>query len=217
MKKSVLTILLSLCSTFATAQTITFDNLPNTSVLDGSLVANGYEGFNWNNFYYLTTSTYTYNPSGYQNGTVSGTNVVANGGGYIATMSSQGGTFSFNSAYFTGAWENGLNIQVSAYLAGALVDTAEFIVDTTGPVLQTFNWSNIDTLTFNSIAGTSAGYMCSDVSLCNHFAMDNMVVNEVIPAVPEPSTYAMLLAGLGLLSFYGKRRKGDGSQGPSLA
>jgi PEP-CTERM motif len=207
MKKLFLVFIFGLCSVAASAQTITFDNLSNSSIYDGTQIANGYEGFNWNNFGYLTTSTYTYNPSGYLNGTVSGTNVAFNWGGADASMFSQTSPFTFNSAYFTGAWNNGLNIQVKAYLAGTLVNTMSFVVDSTSPVLETFNWSNIDALTFSSSGGTSAGYMCKDVSICNHFAMDNMVVNDVIPAVPEPATYAMLFAGLGLIGFNASRKR----------
>jgi hypothetical protein len=208
MKNLLLVFVLCLSSVAASAQTITFDNLSNTSIYDGTLIANGYEGFNWNNFGYLTTSTYTNNPSGYLNGTVSGTNVAFNGAGWDASMSSQTSPFTFNSAYFTGAWNNGLNIQVNAYLAGTQVDTMSFVVDSTSPVLETFNWSNIDALTFSSSGGTNAGYAgCLYVSGCNHFAMDNMVVNDVIPAVPEPATYAMLFAGLGLIGFSASRKK----------
>lgn len=210
MKKLLLASVLCLSSMAGSAQTITFDNLSNTSIYDGTQIANGYEGFNWSNFYYLTTSTFTYNPSGYQNGTVSGTNVLVNAYGAAASMSSQTSPFTFNSAYFTGAWKNGLNIQVNGYLAGALVDTKNFVVDSTSPVLQTFNWSNIDTLTFSPSGGTSAGYPgCTLTSAaCNHMAIDNMVVNNVVSSVPEPATYAMLLTGLGLMGFFVSRSKG---------
>jgi hypothetical protein len=39
-------------------------------------------------------------------------------------------------------------------------------------------------------------------------------VNVSAPAVPEPSTYAMLLAGLGLIGFITYRRKNDSSDMP---
>jgi hypothetical protein len=33
------------------------------------------------------------------------------------------------------------------------------------------------------------------------------LLSQAIPAIPEPETYAMLLAGLGLLSLVARRRK----------
>jgi hypothetical protein len=38
----------------------------------------------------------------------------------------------------------------------------------------------------------------------NHFAIDNLTFSA---AVPEPETYAMLLAGLGMIGFVGRRRR----------
>jgi hypothetical protein len=39
--------------------------------------------------------------------------------------------------------------------------------------------------------------------------IDNVMISADVAAVPEPETYAMLLAGLGLLGIVGKRRKAD--------
>jgi len=40
-----------------------------------------------------------------------------------------------------------------------------------------------------------------------YFVIDGVSVTEQVSAVPEPETYAMLLAGLGLLGFLARRRK----------
>ncbi len=46
------------------------------------------------------------------------------------------------------------------------------------------------------------------VGLLNLLAeVDNVTFNDAIPAVPEPETYAMLLVGLGLVSFAANRRR----------
>lgn len=41
----------------------------------------------------------------------------------------------------------------------------------------------------------------------HHFGIDNVTREGVITAVPEPETYAMMLAGLGLLAGSGRRRR----------
>ena len=43
--------------------------------------------------------------------------------------------------------------------------------------------------------------------LSSTFEISDVIVNPPVPEVPEPETYAMLLAGLGLLCFYARRRK----------
>lgn len=46
------------------------------------------------------------------------------------------------------------------------------------------------------------------IGLLNLLAeVDNVTFNDAIPAVPEPETYAMLLVGLGLVSFAANRRR----------
>src|SRR5690348_12385996 len=86
------------------ASILTFDNIgPSPS---GNPIPNGYGGFTWSNMYYLNGTTF--GPSGYQNGRVSGDFVAYNGFGTTAQVAD--GVFTFNGAYFTGAWNNGLHI-----------------------------------------------------------------------------------------------------------
>lgn len=67
-------------------------------------------------------------------------------------------------------------------------------------------WGVIDNVnTFNSISfgNTNAG--------TDFFAFDQMTIGSldqvVPPPIPEPETYAMMLAGLGLIGFMARRRK----------
>jgi hypothetical protein len=65
------------------------------------------------------------------------------------------------------------------------------------------NWGN--TTYFNVTTGT--GPLIASVSFTasqNAFETDN---HAFLSPIPEPETYAMMLAGLGLLGFMARRRK----------
>ena len=146
---------------------------------------------NWNNFYVLANTDAP--NSGYANGAVSGTNVAYNGFGSQAVTS--GSPFTFNSAYFTAAWNDGLNVTVTGFLLGSQVDQTTFTINTAGPFLETFDWTNVDTLKFDSSGGSHhAGFIGSGT----HFAMDDFRFNEAVSsAVPLPSTAIVGLTLLG--------------------
>ncbi|MCX7596201.1 MAG: PEP-CTERM sorting domain-containing protein [Fischerella sp.] len=164
----------------AGAVVIGFDDLPESRVA----INNGYAGLNWHNFYYLNTSTYEYNPSGYANGTVSGSNVAYNAFANPAAVSIDSGAFDFNSAYLTGAWNDDLNILVEGFLEGELKYSRTVTVDTKAPQEFQFNFLGIDFLRFTSLnSGTPAGYQGKGY----HFAMDNFNYNKT-KSVPEPFT-----------------------------
>jgi hypothetical protein len=66
------------------------------------------------------------------------------------------------------------------------------------PIVGTFSLNPIGAVTFSSDANAMAGL----------FQAGGAVELSAIPsAVPEPETYAMLLAGLGLFGWVGHRRK----------
>ena len=60
------------------------------------------------------------------------------------------------------------------------------------------------TYTINSTAGISH-FMFTGSSIVGNTSIDNLVA--VTAAVPEPETYALLLAGLGVLGFVARRRQ----------
>jgi hypothetical protein len=177
----------------ARATTITFDNLTDYGY--GTLINNGYEGLDWNNFYVMNTTDYYENTgaNGYTNGTASAPNVAYNGFGYPASISSST-PFTFNSAYFNAAWNNGLSITLTGLLNGVAEDSATFQVNATGSAtLETFNWTDINELDFSSAGGTPAGYNNGDGAI---FTLDNLTINGAV-AAPEPS--ALSLTGLGFI------------------
>jgi hypothetical protein len=187
---------------------INFDDLTTSSA---ALISNGYQGFDWNNFAVLnTTAEYnSYGTNGYTNGTISAPNVAANDHD-PASMSSTT-PFTFNSAYFTGAWNNGLNITVMGLRNGLTEDTTTFTVSSTAPTLETFNWANIDELDFSASGGTSAGYSGAG----EYFAMDNMTLNGPVPApAPEPESWLLLGSAVLLWAcLYGRQRGSRGASG----
>jgi len=97
-------------------------------------------------------------------------------------------------------------IDVVASITGGSTLTQSFLVDITpqsGPlpftsfVLNTsFANLNLSSVTFTS--SSSIGH-----SVYSGFAIDNVVA---VP-IPEPETYAMMMAGLGFLGFMAKRKK----------
>lgn len=190
----VLSILLAMAAGSAQATLITFDGIPNS--LD--TIAPGYGGLQWNNF--LVLDGVKHGASGYTNSVISPNNVAFNGFGAPATFLSAS-AFTFNSAYITAAWNDGLQLIVTGSLNGVQVDTTTFTVNTSGPTLETFNWSNIDSVTFTSFGGTPNPNF-TRTGGGEHFAMDNLTINAT---VPEPST--VFLLGIGLLGLMGTARR----------
>ncbi len=94
--------LLAFGSSPARADLITFDDIKNPGSgpppINAPLIANGYHGFNWTNFYVLNPNGLA--GSGYANGVVTPTNVAYNGFGAQAVLSSST-PFSLDSGYFT--------------------------------------------------------------------------------------------------------------------
>jgi hypothetical protein len=169
---------------------ITFDDLSDGG--GGTPISSPYQGLDWTNFGVLNTPDFTVNdgPNGYANGTVSGPNVAYNESGTAAMTT--GTPFTFNSAYFTAAWNDGLTIDITGKLGGVTEDTTSFVVNTSGPTLETFNWTDIDELDFSSFGGVNHGYN----GLGTQFAMDNMTINGPTTATPEPHLLLFLIAGL---------------------
>jgi len=176
------------------ATVLTFDDI---SAAQTGTIADGYGGLDWDNMGYLNGSSHAPG-SGYDNGTVSGDYVAANLWASVATVSDS--LFDFNGAFFTGAWNDGLNINIQGLNNGSAIFNTTIQVDHYGPTWFEANFVGIDQLVFNSYGGThvvtgGAG---------EHFAMDNFTFNETAP-VPEPST--ILLMGAGLLGLVGYNRK----------
>ena len=198
-----------LLGTAAVAQTtVTFDDL-STPGQDGTAglgsIPNPYAGLNWTclgnpTCQVVNGPTYGANPSGYQGAVVSPSNVLSTGYGAGQTASqltiapAAGGTFTFNSAYFTGAWLDGVTVSVAGMNGANEVDSAKFVLGAAGiPTLYSFNWSNLTSVLITPSGGTPhAGYAYSLLIL----AIDNLTYNGpvasqqyMVTPIPAPTQY----------------------------
>lgn len=188
---------MSFAASTASARLITFDDLADNG--GGTAIGNGYSGLDWDNFNVLNTSSLI--PSGFVNGTVSTSNVAYNDQASPATITSPTG-FNLVDAQFTGAWNNGLQIEVLAF-SDTDTFTKDFTVDSTGPTNVVFNWNNITYVTFSSLGGINGGYGSSG----DQFVIDNL---NVTSAVPEPDAWGLMMMGIPLAFGQKRSRKKRG-------
>jgi len=195
---SVLTLLVSPVVSPVSATVITFDDLSETA--SGSFIANPYHGLAWNNFAALNAvlTPATFGVDGYYYGFVSASNVAFNALGGAAGINSVT-NFNFLSAYLTGAWNSNLNIEVQGFNGTNLLYDTAVAAAATNATLFTFNYLDIDHLTFNSSGGQNAGFAGSG----EQFVMDNFTFEFV----PEPSSLLLASAAALLLCPLLKRRR----------
>jgi hypothetical protein len=169
----------------AQALTINFDNLPSDQL---QTIPNGYQGFNWNGFSTIEPSVFIPGGSGYQNGVVSGSIVAYNQNGNFASFSSAT-PFTLNSAFLTGAWNDGLTVLVQGF--EDTNSTASFaqsvVVGTSSPSFFTNNFTGlINRVTFTSSGGSPNSAFASKGFVGTQFALDNLTVNAPIDPTPDP-------------------------------
>ena len=180
------------------AEIITFDDV---TVDNNQAIVSPYDGLNWNNVNIMPDNVEG-DETGYNNGVVSAPNTAydASGSGRAA-CSAVSGNVALNSAYFTGAW-GAQNVTVDGFVNGVEVDSVTFAVLETAPTLETFNWSGLTSVSWKG-SGPANGYAAQVV-------VDNISLTLSASAVPEMSSWAMLLAGFAALGFAGYRRKNAG-------
>ena len=185
---------------------LTFDDLPDT--MTGLAVTNGYEGFEWTNFYELDGGSFP-GPSGYNAAVVSPSNVVYNWDGDTATIT-RAQPFTFLSARLTSAWRDGLEVQVTGYTGGLMLYSNVFSLSATQPTLVQFNYTGVNTVQFVSSGGTvHTGYSGSGPQ----FAMDNaaflvsdspprIVAQPASQIIPAGSTASFSVSSTGTAPLY---------------
>ncbi|MCX6345307.1 MAG: PEP-CTERM sorting domain-containing protein [Armatimonadetes bacterium] len=193
----IFTVMVLLIPT-ANAATLTFEDLQSLAAVANpwysygkiAQAPNGYGGLNWQNLWVMDVNTYTWSPtSGYRNGAVSGAMVAYNSGGTSLSMLASSTPFTLHSAYLTGAWNNNLTVQAVGYRSNVQIYSKTVTVSALSPTLVSYDFANVDKITWNSWGGTNAGLGGSG----NPFAMDNLSYE----LVPEPSQFLALLCGVG--------------------
>ncbi len=108
-----------------------------------------------------------------------------------------GRAFDFNSIELADVFNKGESVTIDFtldYFAGGFSKRSVKLDELSG--LQTF--------TFDESALRSVTWVTTDGNGFNQF--DNVVVNGGVAPIPEPETYAMMLAGLGLLGAVARKR-----------
>jgi PEP-CTERM motif len=129
----------------------------------------------------------------------------------LATLSQtfsdlSGSSYTVNfSAYDGGANGGDPNAYLQVSAGGQSVTLNDTVAGPFQPYNFTFTGAGSDSLSISAQTNPSEWYVT------------NVSVNGAVAAVPEPETYAMLLAGLGLIGFIAYRRKNDSSGMPMAA
>lgn len=202
----------------AHAETINFDEItlaPGAFTALSVPLGAAYQGFKWTNFFALNTSGGFWDKSGYLPGSASGDKVGFNGEGNTASFSSVSSTtFTLNSFDLTAVWRDGMTVTVTGSGNPGPDYVAVLTPSSTTATSYILNWSGIDKVTFEATGGDqNPDYARATIGqvaggIATNFAIDNIAFN--VSSVPEPESYAMLLAGLGALGFVGRRRRQQG-------
>jgi hypothetical protein len=196
-------------ATPASAKLITFDLLTGSD----QHIPDGWAGFHWSDdFFYLDGDDFP--GTGFDNGVVSPPNVAFNNDSNTVGFG-RGKPFELVSFYVTAAYRNGLKFRVTGKLDGDIVDRETFTINSSGPTLITLDWSDINHVVFYSYGGTNAG-LGGNRSDGFEFALDNLTTRAV-SAIPEPSTWALMLLGFAGLGYAGRRRGKNGRIAPAVA
>lgn len=114
-----------------------------------------------------------------------------NYGGVGEVKLSGGGTFSFENLWLRSWFGSSNAATVTGLLNGVQVGSVSASIGS-GWTNYAGNFSQIDTLRIGA-----NGY----------FLVDDITLNSPVAPVPEPETYAMMLAGLGMVGFLARRRR----------
>jgi hypothetical protein len=143
--------------------------------------------------------------SGFQSGMGSwaATNPVNPSGGLTSSFTSKFGTFSLDSLFLAAAWGEG-TVRIEGFAAGQttpLYRSGDLSIDMSGKTFEFKDWTGVDRFSISVV--NPDGWLYNNPSRTgNAWVLGELTVTPV----PEPETYAMLLAGLAILGAVARRR-----------
>lgn len=140
--------------------------------------------------------------SGYANGLQG--SYLATSLGSTLTVIATGGSFTFDSASFVGAWRDGMSLTVTAFdQANQQINSSTFQVGTAAASLRSFGWSHVSRLSITASGGTAAPGLAGQGE---QFGIEAFAYT--LSPVPEPSTWALLSMGLLACGLVVRRKSG---------
>lgn len=186
---SALFLAIACATSVAHAGVIGFDDIVYDQSGDPAAIANGYQGFDWTNFWSARAS---YNLQ-MGSGLVSGENVGFMLAEASVTSFSSATAFTFNSINIAKMYYDGLT-RFEGYAGDTLLYSKDVFSAAGVSSLATFDWSGVTRIAISVLDGSE------------RVVFDDLTVNAQVAQVPEPASIALVLAGLGLAGVARKRK-----------
>ena len=190
-KKAAYALFLALVSitSIASADVIGFDDIKYTNG-DPAEIADGYQGFTWDNFW---SARGTYNDE-LGRGLVSGGNVGFMISASTVSSFSNATPFTFNAINISKMYYNGLT-HFDGYIGNTLAYSKDVFASRGVSSVANFDWTGLTRVDISVLDGSERP------------VFDDLTVNEQVSAVPEPMSISLFAAGLGLAGVASKRKK----------
>jgi hypothetical protein len=118
--------------------------------------------------------------------------------------------FNFLSTYMTSAYRGDINVTVTGLRGTDVIYSRDFVIGNSAPSLIDLNFLNISEIQFRTSGGSflypNGTTIGSFINPGNAFSAPVLAFDDMnIAPVPEPTTIAMMLAGLGVLGLVARR------------